>query len=64
MSEKPEYWYCIKHSRVERHDGCPNKERLGPYDTEAEAARALETAAEKTEAWDRDSAWDDDELED
>ena len=43
--EAPEYWYCIKHSRVEGHDGCPNKDRLGPYDTEAEASRALQTAA-------------------
>ncbi|WP_309648931.1 hypothetical protein [Nocardioides sp.] len=61
-----EFWYCIKHSRVEGHDGCPNKERLGPYATEAEASRALETAAERTEAWDKesDSGWDDEQLED
>ncbi len=38
--------------------------RLGPYPTEAEAARAIETAHEKSEAWDRDSEWNDDELED
>lgn len=63
-ADKPEYWYCIKHSRVEGKDGCPNKERLGPYATEAEASRALETAAERTEAWDRDSKWDDEQLED
>ena len=62
--EAPEYWYCIKHSRVEGHDGCPNKGRLGPYDTEAEASRALQTAAERTEAWDHDPRWNDDELED
>jgi len=62
--EAPEYWYCIKHSRVEGHDGCPNKDRLGPYETQAEASRALETAAERTEAWDHDPRCNDDELED
>lgn len=65
MSDAPEYWYCIKHSRVEGRDGCPNRDRLGPYPTEEEASRALETAAERTEAWDHDPRWnDDEELED
>ena len=64
MADQPEYWFCIKHNRVEGRDGCPNKERLGPYDTEAEAARALEIAAERTEAWDKESRWDAEELED
>ena len=41
-------------------DGCPYKDRLGPYETEAEAARALEKAAERTKAWDEDPAWNDD----
>ena len=61
-----QFWYCIKHGTVEGHDGCPNKERLGPYATDAEAARALQTAAERTEAWDResDAEWDDEQLED
>ncbi len=59
-----EFWYCIKHSRVEGEDGCPNKDRLGPYATETEAAHALETAAERTEEWDNDPRWNDTELED
>ena len=54
-----EYWYCLTHSRVEGQDGCPNKDRLGPYDTEAEASRALEIAAERTEQWDKDPQWND-----
>ncbi|WP_134767602.1 hypothetical protein [Nocardioides sp. 1609] len=62
--DAPEFWYCLKHSTVEGRDGCPNKDRLGPYASEAEAARAIETAHEKSEAWDRDPAWNDDELED
>lgn len=55
------YWYCIKHDRVEREDeGCANKERLGPYDSHAEASRALEIAADRTEAWENDPDWNDD----
>ncbi len=64
MSDAPEYWYCIKHDRVEGRDGCPNKDRLGPYETEAEAGRALEKAAERTETWDNDPQWNDEQLED
>ncbi len=45
---------------MEGVEGCPNKARLGPYPTEAEAARALQIAAERTEAWDEDPDWNDD----
>lgn len=54
------YWFCLTHHVVEPEEGCPNKDRLGPYETEAEAARALEHAAERTEAWDKDPVWNDD----
>ena len=54
------YWFCLKHHAVEGEEGCRAKDRLEPYDTEAEAARALETAAERTEAWDNDPDWNDD----
>lgn len=49
-----EFWYCLKHHRVEPTEGEPNKDRLGPYATEAEAARALEMVAERNEDWDSD----------
>ncbi|WP_435741729.1 hypothetical protein [Nocardioides sp. SYSU DS0663] len=56
-----EYWYCVKHHRVESGDGlCASRHRLGPYPTEAEAARALETAEERNEAWESDPDWNDD----
>lgn len=55
------YWYCLKHLAVETDDeGCPNKDRMGPYDTYAEAAQTLERAAERTEAWENDPDWNDD----
>jgi hypothetical protein len=62
MSDR--YWFCVKHHRVEGADGCPPQDRLGPYPTEAEAARALEKVKERNEEWDNDPAWNDDLLED
>ncbi len=46
------WYYCLVHKRVEPQDGCPNSERLGPYETEAEATHALELAAERSAAFD------------
>ena len=57
------FWFCLKHHHVEGDEGCPSKDRLGPYETEEEASRALETAAARTEAWDEDPAWNDDPEE-
>jgi hypothetical protein len=56
-----EYWFCVKHHRVEQTPGdvCPPIDRLGPYDTEADASRALEKAAERNEEWDNDPNWND-----
>jgi hypothetical protein len=54
------YWFCLNHHAVEPADGCASKDRLGPYETEAEAAKALDKAAERTEQWDNDPAWNDD----
>ena len=54
------YFFCLKHPTVEGEDGCRAKDRLGPYDTEAEAARALEKVEERNESWDNDPKWNDD----
>lgn len=59
MAEGP-WFYCLVHSRVEPVDGCAEKDRLGPYATRAEAERALQSAAERTEAWESDPRWNDD----
>jgi hypothetical protein len=61
MADK--FWYCLKHHRVEPQDGCADKDRLGPYPSQAEAARALDKVEERNEAWDHDPNWNDD-LED
>jgi hypothetical protein len=54
------YWFCLVHHTVEGVDGCRNQDRLGPYDTEADAARALEKVQERNEDWESDPAWNDD----
>ena len=57
MSE--EWFYCLKHDTVEPAEGCKAADRLGPYASQAEAARALEKVQERNEAWDDDPAWND-----
>jgi hypothetical protein len=55
------WWFCLTHMRVEGDEGCPNKDRMGPYETEEAAANALKTAAERNKAWqDQDRDWDGD----
>ncbi|WP_433441476.1 hypothetical protein [Nonomuraea sp. CA-141351] len=51
MSEG-QWWFCLKHMRVEPDQGCPNKDRMGPYESEQEAAGALERAAARNKTWD------------
>lgn len=57
MSNK--YYYCLKHHTVEGEEGCRAVDRMGPYDSAAQASRALEIAAERTAAWDNDPDWND-----
>jgi hypothetical protein len=54
------WWFCLKHMRVEPDEGCPNKDRMGPYETRDAAANALQTAAERNKEWKKqDDDWDD-----
>ncbi len=57
MDPAQRWWFCLKHHAVEPDAGCPGKWRLGPYPTEQDAARALETVRRRNEEWD---AQDDD----
>ncbi|WP_419994368.1 hypothetical protein [Streptomyces boninensis] len=58
-----EWYYCIRHGKVEEGPECKATDRLGPYPSAAEAARALETAHDRNEVWDKDPDWSDDEGE-
>ncbi len=63
-----QYWFNVQTHEVESHDD-PKRARsaqlMGPYDTQADAQRALEKAAERTSQWDeqdrKDSGWDKDD---
>ncbi len=52
-----DFWWCLTHARVEEGPGCPNKERLGPYETRERAETAIERTRARTAAEDaRDEA--------
>ena len=54
-----EFWWCLTHARVEEGPGCPNNERLGPYEDREQAETAIARAKARTAAEDaRDKAWD------
>ena len=38
----PTWWWCLEHKRVEQGFGCGGTTRIGPYDSEQEAAKAPE----------------------
>lgn len=46
------FWWCLTHAEVEGSatddEGCANIERLGPYDTQARAATALDRMRART----------------
>jgi hypothetical protein len=54
------WWYNTKTGQVEPDDNHgPNRDVLGPYGSQEEAARALEIARERTEKWDaEDREWE------
>lgn len=55
-----EWFYCLKHRRVEEGPECPAKDRLGPYASREEAARAIDIARDREQAWRSDPRWNDD----
>lgn len=54
-----EWFYCVRHNRVEEGPECRALDRLGPYDSRADAERALETARERNQSWESDPQWND-----
>jgi hypothetical protein len=57
--QEAQWFYCLKHRSVEPREGCRAEDRLGPYPDPETAARALEIARERTEAWDEaDREWE------
>jgi hypothetical protein len=55
-----EFWFCMKHRRVEKFEDTDSANRIGPFPTAEQAAHALETIHEREKAYDaEDSAWED-----
>lgn len=51
------YWFNLKTRQVEAHDDperARSAELMGPYDSREAAEQALETARQRTEAWDEE----------
>ena len=48
-----EWYYCVRHGKVETAGECPAKDRLGPYPTREDAEQALERVRERNEEWRR-----------
>ncbi|WP_320772729.1 hypothetical protein [Streptomyces sp. CRN 30] len=59
-----EWYYCLQHQKVEEGPECPAKDRLGPYASREAAARAIETARDRTEDWENDPRWRDGDKRD
>ena len=56
---EPTFWFCLDHHTVEDFAGCGSRNRIGPFDTQSEAAKALDTVAERERRFDaEDSAWE------
>lgn len=56
MNDREFYW-CIRHSRVESGDEmCPGRYRLGPYESADDAELALERVRMRNEEWDAEDA--------
>ena len=56
------WWYNLDTHRAERFEDSKSKNRMGPYDSEDAASRALETAREREERYDaEDAKWNGDD---
>ncbi len=57
------FWFNVMTGAVEQHDDpdrAAGSDLLGPYATREEAERALQTARERTEAWEAEEAAEED----
>ncbi|MFE2633622.1 hypothetical protein ACFXKX_16270 [Streptomyces scopuliridis] len=54
-----EWYYCLKHQKVEEGPECPAKDRFGPYANRQEAEHAMRTAQERNLEWETDPRWHD-----
>lgn len=51
VSDTPKYWFNLKTKQVELGLKSSSQDRIGPFDTEAEAANAEAVVKARSEAW-------------
>ncbi len=51
MSDTPKYWFNIRTKQVELGLRSSSEDRIGPFETEAEAAKAEAIVKARSEAW-------------
>ncbi|MDN5820186.1 MAG: SPOR domain-containing protein [Brachybacterium sp.] len=56
VTEGTQFYYNLTTGTVEEGHQSPGTELMGPYATREEAARALQTAAERNKSWDEENA--------
>lgn len=49
--EKPEFWFNLRTLEVEVGKQAPAPDRVGPFESEAEAKAALETIRSRSAKW-------------
>lgn len=57
---RTEWWFNTKTNEVEEGPQSLGTDRLGPFETREDAARALEIIAERSRKWAEEDAADDD----
>jgi hypothetical protein len=59
LSEKPMFWFNIKTKQVEQGLKSSSLDRIGPFDTEAEAKNAEATVRARSEEWKKQDSEED-----
>jgi hypothetical protein len=59
MSEKPMFWFNLKTKQVEQGLKSSSLDRIGPFNTEAEANNAEATVRARSEEWKKQDAEED-----
>ena len=59
MSDSPKYWFNTRTKQVELGLKSSSEDRIGPFETEAEAANAEAIIKARSEAWKQQESEDD-----
>jgi hypothetical protein len=52
VTDDGDWYWCMRHERVEHGPGCPAADRMGPYATEDDARNWREIVARRNAQWD------------